>query len=241
MNLKTITAPFTLKADDESGAFSVVFSTTGVVDKDRDIVLDSAIADGIKLPLLQGHQWTSLAVGAGTTRTDGASKILDGQFFLDTSDGANAYKTTKGLIAAGVNQEFSWGFKVDERREPSKEERSAGAENVIVQATPREVSLVLVGAGEGTTVQSLKSFDEQITATLAAIDDVIVRAGIRAAHRQENDRPIGKADVARLESLQAKLLELLTLASKTTAIEPAQEGLESLSAIRLRYEIGYFE
>ena len=239
MRTKTLTAPVEFKADGKEGEFEIVFSTIGVVDKDRDIVLNSAIEDGLKLPLLRSHMWQSLAVGAGVTKTEKDNKILDGGFFLNTPDGEAAFKTTKSLIEAGVNQEFSWGFKVTEQRDPTDEERERGAENVIVKTIPREVSLVLVGAGEGTHVQSLKSFDEQIVSVFDAMDDVINRASSRAANRDEQERPLGKADVDRLERLQAKLQELLSTAHKQTAAgEDNENPINSLRRIKLQLELG---
>lgn len=145
---KTVTAAAELKADSE-GSISAVFSTFDVVDSQGDIVVREAFTDGQPVPMVWSHDW-SRPIGKGTVRTDPKRAIFDGQFFLETTDGLDAYRTVKSM---GALQEFSWGFKI---LDAAEEVRDGVPIRVITKAEVFEVSPVLVGANRETYTLSIK-------------------------------------------------------------------------------------
>lgn len=146
---KTVKAAAELKADRE-GSLSAVFSTFGVVDADGDVLVREAFTDGQKVPLVWAHDW-SRPVGRGTVRTDAERAIFDGHFFLETTDGRDAYETVKAMSDL---QEFSWGFRI---LDASEEVRDGEPVRIITKAEVFEVSPVLVGSNPETGLLAIKA------------------------------------------------------------------------------------
>jgi len=145
-----------LPADAPPGSVTAIFSTFDVLDKQRDIVKRAAFAglDGAAVPLVQSHEWDAMPVGLGHIHVTPHAALFDGRFHLATQFSRDAYETAKAM--AGL-QEYSYGFKVAE--DGFKEDTAAdgGPVRVITEIERvYEVSLVLVGAGEGTRTVALK-------------------------------------------------------------------------------------
>lgn len=146
MNRKTLQ----VKSADE-GRISAVFCTFGVVDHDNDIVLPGAIPAGKEVVISQYNHasWgpSAMPVGKGVIRIHGDEAILDGEFFLDTTEGLNTFNTLKKL---GPLAEYSWGFDVLDGTPNQHGGRYLKSVDV------HEVSPVLKGASIGTRTLALK-------------------------------------------------------------------------------------
>lgn len=148
---KHITAPITLKADgDGAGTISAVFSTFNTIDSDGDVVMPTAFTEGQEVPLCWSHDWSN-PVGKGVIRVQPDRAVFEGEFWLDTFDGEQAYRKVK---RAGTIQEFSWGFRVLDSEPGTFEERAV---RFIKRAEVFEVSPVLVGANRSTYTLDIKA------------------------------------------------------------------------------------
>lgn len=142
-----------IKSEDR-GEFSAVFSTFNVVDSDGDVTLPGAFTEGEEV-LVSSYGHTSwqgaLPVGKGRIRATKSEAIVDGQFFLDTTQGRDTFQVVKAL---GANQQWSYGFDVVES-EPGK---FAGASvKFLKKLKVHEVSPVLIGAGVNTRTLAVKA------------------------------------------------------------------------------------
>jgi HK97 family phage prohead protease len=177
----------------EAGAVKAVFATLGVVDHDGDIILPGSIPNGheVRMSAYNHASWGgSLPVGKGTIAEVGNELVFNGQFFMDTSHGADTYKTVKGLGALG---EWSFGFDVLE-----KDEVTDLATNKEVRRLKKlsvyEVSPVLLGAGIGTRTTDIKSkgesttYQEHAETILADVGDFVKRSQSIADLRQEKGK-----------------------------------------------------
>lgn len=145
-----IATPVTLKDNAGEGAISAAFSIFGMVDSDQDIVTAQAFQSGQEVPMVWAHDWTR-PVGKGVIRVEPDRAVFDGQFFMDTPDGVNAYKTVKNM---GGLQQYSWGFRVTDAEYGEKDGTQV---RYIKGAEVYEVSPVLVGANSQTHTLSIKS------------------------------------------------------------------------------------
>lgn len=134
---------------DSTGRFTAIFSRFNEVDKHNDITLPGAFIENQKVKISAwGHNWGSLPVGRGTIHSDSEKAWVDGQFFLDTTHGMDTYNTVKGL---GELSEWSYGFEV-------QDSEMVDGNRVLKKVTVFEVSPVLIGAGNRTGLESIKSY-----------------------------------------------------------------------------------
>jgi hypothetical protein len=143
--------------DAEQGFVEAIFSTFNVIDADGDVTLPEAFTDGARVRIsAYGHgSWGgALPVGKGYIRVRGDQAILEGKFFLNTTQGREHWETIKQM---GDLQEWSYGYEVVELGELTKQWQEAGARRVLKRLKVYEVSPVLVGAGIGTRTLALKS------------------------------------------------------------------------------------
>lgn len=140
--------------DEARGEVRAVFSTLNVIDSDRDVTRPGAFEDGAPVVIsAYGHtSWEGmLPVGMGVIRANQTEAILEGQFFLDTTHGADTFKTVKHLGALG---QWSYGFDVlKESYGDFEGQRVRFLEKLRVH----EVSPVLRGAGVHTRTLAAKS------------------------------------------------------------------------------------
>lgn len=145
------------KADSE-GKVSAVFSVFNNLDSDGDVVVPGAIKSGFKsgdVPMVWAHKW-DMPIGKGQITTDGDKATFDGEFFLDTESGKEAYKIVKNM---GDMQQWSFGYRVNdsERGKFGDDEKDA---RYLKDLTVYEVSPVLVGANQDTYTMAIKSNTE---------------------------------------------------------------------------------
>lgn len=133
------------------GQISAVFCTFGVVDHDGDVVYKAAIQDGkeVVISAYNHASWNAgyVPVGKGIIRIVGNEAILEGELFLDTTEGRNTFNALKRL---GKLAEYSWGFDVLDGTPNQHGGRDLKSVDV------HEVSPVLKGASIGTRTLALK-------------------------------------------------------------------------------------
>lgn len=169
--------------DAERGEVTAIVATLNVVDRDGDVILPGAIADGTRVKLsAYNHDIIyedRAPAGVGTITTKGDQVMLDAQFFMDTTRGRDAFHTAKGL---GTEGEWSIGFprKAVESATMTEGWRSKGARRIIAKMPVIEASPVFVGAGIGTQTVAAKAA-EDAAAALAA--DAETKAAAEQAAR----------------------------------------------------------
>lgn len=143
--------------DADKGLVECVFATIGVKDHDGDYTLPGAFEAGAEVIIsAYGHRsWMgALPVGHGVIRVEKNQAIMDGEFFIDTPNGAETFGVIKRL---GKKQEWSYGFDVLETGELTEDLRQKGVWRVLQKLKVYEVSPVLVGAGVDTMTLSAKA------------------------------------------------------------------------------------
>lgn len=198
--------------DADRGEVVAVFSTLDVVDSDKDVTRVGAFEDGAEVVIsAYGHtSWGGrLPVGKGTIRTTKTEALMEGQFFLDTIEGADTFKTVKNLGPLG---QWSYGFDV---LKESFGEHDGERVRFLESLKVHEVSPVLLGAGVNTRTLSAKShmrFTEEGEAVLAALARFGDRAADVMAMRREKGKGLSpeSADlVARVEAECKRLAAVL--------------------------------
>ncbi len=221
MLIKHINLPLTLKADGPEGSVQAVFSTFGVVDKGGDIVLASAFTHGQMVPMTWSHRW-DMPVGRGQILVEQDRAVFDGKFFLETSAGAEAYKTVKAMAEL---QQWSWGFRIVDA---SWEQRDGEYVRLIKRAEVFEVAPVLVGEGEGTYTLGLKGsrpYADQVALVQAAVSDLVERSKALAALRAKEGRTLSDANRQRLAGLKDSLATVLAdIEELLTSTEPQKSA-----------------
>lgn len=214
--LKSFNAPITFKADGEPGAFTAIFSTLNVIDKDQDVTVPGAFKHGQAVRIAQwGHDWMALPVGKGVIYADEQKAWVDGQFFLDTPHGQATYQTVKGL---GDLQEWSYGFQIEQA---DFGEFNGETVRYLRALDVTEVSPVMVGAGVNTRTTDIKSmtFAEEVETALAAVSALRDRAKSLADLRQKEGRVLSTATRERLtphpEAMRAIADDLQKLLDET--------------------------
>ena len=154
---------FELKEEAE-GKVSAVFSVFNSLDSDGDVVLPGSIKSGFKsgdVPMVWAHKW-DMPIGKGRIKEDDGKATFDGEFFMDTDSGQEAYKIVKNM---GDMQQWSFGYRVnDAERAPFKSADSEDEQDAryLKDLTVFEVSPVLVGANQETYTMAIKSNKELI-------------------------------------------------------------------------------
>ena len=148
-----------LKAETE-GKVSAVFSVFNSLDSDGDIVLPGSIKSGFKsgsVPMVWAHKW-DMPIGKGSIKSDGEKATFEGEFFMDTDSGKEAYKIVKNMADM---QQWSFGYRVNDAERgkigEGDEEKDA---RFLKDLTVFEVSPVLVGANQDTYTMAIKSNEE---------------------------------------------------------------------------------
>lgn len=152
METKTLRQVQVKSAD--RGEVSAVFSTYNVKDSDGDVTLPGAFTDGEEVVIsAYGHtSWGGIRpVGKGRIRTTKSEAILDGRFFLDTTDGQETFSVVKAL---GGMQEWSFGYDVVDGSRGTFDGEDV---QFLKKLKVFEVSPVLRGAGVNTRTLAVKS------------------------------------------------------------------------------------
>lgn len=156
MDLKGF-GPFEIK-DETKGEVEAVVNTLGIVDRDRDVILHGAIADGAVVKMsAYGHDvviGNAPPAGKGTISIDGDRVVFRGNFFMATTRGRDAFETVKAL---GSDGEWSIGFNNIKTAELTDEWKDQGARRLISSVDIVEVSPVFIGSNPRTATLAVKA------------------------------------------------------------------------------------
>jgi len=157
MTLETKHLPEWEIKDADRGEVRAIIARLNVVDRDGDVTLPGAIPDGTKVKFsAYGHSAVkdgARPVGRGVVSTVGETVVVDGKFFMSTIEGRETFLTLREM---GPDQEWSYGYEVDEMGTLTPELKASGARRVLAKVHAIEVSPVLVGAGIGTGTVGIK-------------------------------------------------------------------------------------
>lgn len=231
-----------LKLTDEEGTFRAVIATLNVEDSDGDVTLPGFFGDQDNIPILVGHDWMKLPVGKGKIFEEKNKAILEGKLNLADPQAKSVYEWLKFDFENGSPaQDFSYGYTLkgdgwkpgefrgnDVRFLQPTEEGKPGA-------TVHEASLVLVGAGEGTGTQSVKSqemkFADHVETVLAAVGEFAERARSLADLRAKSDRTLSDENLEKIRKLRDELDAIVSEHSPDPADDlPSEERFETLMA-----------
>lgn len=196
--------------DAAKGEVTAVFATFNTVDSDKDVTLPGAFEDGAEVVIsAYGHKsWEGLLpVGKGVIQTTKTEAVLEGQFFMDTLDGADTFKTVKNLGALG---QWSYGY---DAKEYSFGEFEGQQVRFLQKQAVHEISPVLLGAGVNTRTLSAKSmkFADEGEAVLAALAQFGTRAADVMAMRAGKGKGLSSESTELLEQVHAELKRLADL------------------------------
>lgn len=239
MNGRKMFAPGDLKLDDK-GHIRAAFAQLNVIDSDGDVTLPGAFPSKSVPMSAYGHtSWDgALPVGRGAITEEGDWAVFEGDFFLNTTHGQDAYLTVKGL---GELAEYSYGYNVIDSERGTFNGTPA---NFLKSIDPWEVSPVLKGAGVGTHTIAIKSgapgtdapYAEAASWYLEHVPALIERTKDREAHRATEGRSLSKADRERLEDIASSFLAHADAIWALLA-EPESEKSDDRAARALLVEI----
>lgn len=209
--------------DATEGTVKAVFATLNVVDKDGDVTVPGAFKSGEPCVISDWNHssWQGARpVGKGTIREVGNEAVFEGQFFMNTSAGRDAFETVKAMSDNGPGCEWSYGFDILDS-EPAQKNSSLGEghRRTLKSMRVHEVSPVMVGAGVGTRVLSMKSektFSEHINAVMAAVKELRERAADVVAMRAQKGKGLGEESSALLEALTDELKQFEAVLTEPT-------------------------
>ena len=194
--------------EDKEGSVEAVFATLEVVDKDADVIRKGAFEQGkpVLLSAYQHESWQgALPIGIATVTEVGNEAIVKGQFNLNMTSGREHYEAVK---MAGELQEWSFGFfpteyEFGEFGESKQEVRYLNKVDV------KEISPVLVGAGENTRTLDIKSanmtYANEAIAALATVKQFAARTKSLADLRRGDGRDLSADSMERVEEVLKEL------------------------------------
>lgn len=142
--------------DAAAGTVQAVFATMNVIDKDGDVTLPGAFADGekVRISAYNHKSWDgALPVGRGEIHEQGDLAIFDGKFFMDTTAGRETFIVVKEL---GELCEWSYGYDEMDSSDGvfGPDDRKV---HFLRSLKVHEVSPVILGAGIDTRTIAAKA------------------------------------------------------------------------------------
>ena len=199
MKAETKSVAVEVKQADE-GVVVAKFASLGVRDLDGDVTEPGAFGEqDVRVSAYDHASWMgALPVGTGTIEEKGDAAIATLNFFMSSTHGRDHFETVKGLGSLG---EWSYGFDILEKAEPTDEQRELGVVRVLKKLKVHEVSPVFRGAGVGTETLAVKSNEtDKDTATPSEPDPEPTEAEQKeSALQQEVIAEIGKYELLRRE------------------------------------------
>ena len=242
MEHETKTLRLELKLDDDApeGAFEATFATLNMIDLHGDVTIPGAFKDGAEVMVgAYQHEMWNLPPGKGVIRSDDDRAWVDGQFFMETTQGIDTYRTVK---AAGGLMEWSYIFTVEDAE--FVDEHRQGSDvfhdvRVLKSLDVWSVDPVLRGAGIDTRTDEIKAFGPRGFAVHAAdlvtaIGGFAERAASRHEMRAKEGRRLSSDDLAGLASLVTEI-DVLKARLVDVLEEPAEEATIDLEQLHLQY------
>jgi len=211
--------------DAETGAFTAVISTFGVIDLDGDVTSKTSFTEGAPVVIsAYGHtSWDGgLPVGKGVLSTTDTEALVDGHFFLNTSHGRDTFETVKHLSEAGL-QEWSYSLESIVAKRGELDGKSA---RFIESTVVKEASPVLRGASVNTRTLAIKAgdlkFSEHRESVVTALDELLKRAAEVVTLRAEQGKSFAQQIEAR-DALRALLVKFDAVIDEHTPEDPADD------------------
>ena len=191
---------FEVKGDGKTkGQVKAVFSVFNTLDSDGDVVLPDAVRSGFKsgdVPMVWSHKW-DMPIGKGKINKDKDKATFEGNFFMDTESGKEAYNLVKNM---GDLQQWSFGFKVNDseygkfQKDASEDEQDV---RYLKDLSVYEVSPVLVGANQDTFTMAIKSDKETEAKIVQSItfDDTEEKDTLTSESIQEEEKEALAKDI----------------------------------------------
>ena len=193
--------------DAAKGQVDLVFSTFNVVDSDGDVTLPGAFEDGQKVAVsAYGHtSWEgALPVGIATVRQTPKEGQASAQFFLDTKDGADTFKTVKSLHDAGIG-DWSYGYVP---MDYSYGEFDGKQVRFLNKVGVDEISPVLKGAGVNTRTLDVKG-RKGSSGSGGGFERASTYLGVMSVHETDTvDEPWRANDAVKSLGMAATIAEL---------------------------------
>ncbi len=233
MLTKSVTPARVQVKDADAGEVEAVFATLKVIDADGDVIMPGAISEGSPIIVSSyGHKsWEGLLpVGKGTIHEVADELVAKMSFFVDTTHGADTFKTVKGLGTDG-----EWSFSLQDVVS-TKGEWNGSTANIITEiGRIKEVSPVFAGAGVNTRTLATKAeglkFSEHLTAVLADVKELADRAEEVVALRAAKGKTIGDDTVESLTAIGDELERVKALVE--TPVSPEDTSSDDAARILL--------
>lgn len=216
--------------DAAKGEVEAVFATLGVIDKDGDVTNKGAFHEGAACSISAfGHKsWEgTLPVGKGTIHEVGQEAVFKGQFFLNTTGGRDTFEVVKQLADDdGPGMEWSYGFHVEDSEHGEHDGKSV---RFLKKMKVMEVSPVMEGAGVGTRVTSVKerkTFKDEISEAVDAVQKAVAGAERVVALRAEKDKGVSQLVTNSLAGLREEMGKLDAILSKAETNEEDEDDTE---------------
>ena len=213
-----------LKSETE-GKVSAVFSVFNSLDSDGDVVLPGSIKSGFKsgsVPMVWAHKW-DMPIGKGSINSDGDKATFNGEFFMDTESGKEAYKIVKNMADM---QQWSFGYRVNEAEQgkvgEGDEEKDA---RFLKDLTVFEVSPVLVGANQDTYTMAIKSNEELLKEIVGEEKGVLGHSTFLENEEPEEEPQEEEKSITVEELLESPAMYLKELYKLKEAIIETQEEI----------------
>lgn len=225
--MKTEIKSMLVEKMDDAGHGLARLATLSEVDHDGDTYTAGAFGwkEGEEqwAPMLPAHNRGAMPIGKVRVYEEGGVALAELHLNLDTAAGKDWQSHLKFDLAKGkATQEWSYGFGIVDA---AYEQRGDDRIRVLKRVDVHEVSPVVRGAGVGTATLAMKgSFADQLDAAIAALDDLVGRAGDIAQLRAGDGRAMSKARLDQLAGLKARLDQLL-VAGRCDAADPVAEAV----------------
>lgn len=152
-----------VKRLEEQGTFEGYAAVTGNRDAQGDIIVSGAFKDTIretkgKWPILFNHSWMRpIGYNLEAEEDDRGLKIV-GEFTLESSDGRDAYASTKHALKRGIKPGLSIGYSI---RKNGAEVDQADYTRKLLAINVHEYSWAIFPANDKARMRDVKSWTER--------------------------------------------------------------------------------
>jgi len=240
MERKSFDSPFEIKQDGE-GKVRAVISVFNVVDSHGDVTVPGCFPDGKEVDILWQHDRWELPVGQGVISQDDEKAYIDGQFFLETTRGHDAFMVVK---SNGNRREWSYAYDVNESHEGPFSESDQRVVRFLDDLDVFEASPVLIGSNRQTETLLAKDglpadaiviapsmkFADHADAALAAALGFTERVEALQSLRSADGRKLSATHLQTVDDLIVRLTAIKTAPAPQEDPHAAGEVVQALAA-----------
>lgn len=210
----------------DTGEFSALFAPFNSVDLQGDVTLPGAFGKQNVVISAYGHGsslGSALPVGKGTIHDGETGGMVQGRFFLNTTQGRDTYNTVKGLgdlqewsySLPAVESELATGQELLDRGLPVELNGHDPAEvmRVLKRITVKEVSPVMMGAAVGSRTLEVKdggtTLADHLEGFVAEATELADRVRAVKELRESEGRELSEGTRERIKRATAALGDLV--------------------------------